>query len=167
MTTSCQSNLKELMVLLEKINEEQYTRHLKLLSGATLGQHIRHILEFYLSVMKGIDCGTVNYDSRERDPDLEKNTRYGIQVIGKIIHWLNGINENRLISLRGNFSADDWIELDIESSLNRELAYCYEHSIHHQALIKIGLNELGLQFLIDDNFGVAPATIRYKSTCAQ
>jgi uncharacterized damage-inducible protein DinB len=167
MTASCQSNLKELMVLLKKINEDQYTRQLKLLSGATLGQHIRHILEFYLSVMKGVENGTVNYDSRERDPNLEKNTRYGIGVTGKIIQWLDGIKENRLIWLRGNFSADDLNELEIESSLNRELAYCYEHSIHHQALIKIGLHELGLEFLIDDHFGVAPATIRYKSTCAQ
>jgi hypothetical protein len=44
------------------------------------------------------------------------------------------------------------------------LAYCLEHTIHHQALIKIGLMELNLIHLIDQHFGVAPATIRFKKT---
>lgn len=51
--------------------------------------------------------------------------------------------------------------------INRELAYCLEHSIHHQALIKVGLKEQNIENLIDENFGVAPATIRHKQKCAQ
>lgn len=54
----------------------------------------------------------------------------------------------------------------IRSNYNRELLYNLEHSIHHQALIKVALHEFGNVF-VNENFGVASSTIQYKKTCAQ
>ncbi|MDC1012234.1 hypothetical protein OAQ04_03240 [Flavobacteriaceae bacterium] len=53
-----------------------------------------------------------------------------------------------------------------KSSFLRELAYCLDHRIHHQSLIKIGLTEQGLDHLIDENFGVAFFTQNYRNECA-
>ncbi|MCA1746680.1 MAG: hypothetical protein LC655_03220, partial [Bacteroidales bacterium] len=56
----------------------------------------------------------------------------------------------------------------ISSSVGRELAYCIEHSIHHQAIIKAGLIDLNCTELVSSEFGVAYSTIRYRNdSCAQ
>ncbi len=167
MIDHCKNNLNELKGLLIKLDKGHYTRSLELLSGATIGQHVRHILEFYQCVARGVDGGVVSYDNRVRDQVLETDVRRTIREIDTIKKWLGGVRNNRTLLLNGNFSSENDASLNIGTSVYRELAYCYEHSIHHQALIKIGLKELEIGHLIDENFGVAPATIRHKSTCAQ
>jgi uncharacterized damage-inducible protein DinB len=52
----------------------------------------------------------------------------------------------------------------IGSTFHRELYYCFEHSTHHKALIKIALKALNIENLISNNFGVAPATIKFNIT---
>ena len=53
--------------------------------------------------------------------------------------------------------------LEIETNYERELLYNLEHSIHHQALIKVAL--LQLQSVeIPENFGVAQSTIVYRES---
>jgi hypothetical protein len=164
----CKQNLDELKNLLIALNNEQYAKPSQLLSGATIGQHIRHILEFYLCLMKGVFEGSVNYDKRERNLEIESNKDFSIYTIEKIKSNLTGLKAvKETISLNGNFSENDDSEIKINTSFQRELAYCLEHSIHHQALIKIGLIEQKIENLIPQNFGIAPASIRHKEKCAQ
>lgn len=167
MINHCKNNLNELKDLLVKLKGDHYTRSLEVLSGATLGQHVRHILEFYQCIQAGAVEGVVNYDARVRDINLETDIVFTIREIDRISQWLEGISINSMLMLQGNFAPEEDAQLSMASSVFRELAYCYEHSIHHQALIKIGLKDLGIGYVIDENFGVAPATIRHKSTCAQ
>jgi RNA-binding protein YhbY len=56
--------------------------------------------------------------------------------------------------------------LEIESNYTRELLYNLEHSIHHQALIKVAILQNN-SIIIDENFGVAHSTIEYRKKCAQ
>lgn len=162
MINNCKANLQELKNLVQSLSHEQYTFKLDLLTGSSIGQHVRHILEFYISLMHGGHKGIVNYDARERDLELETNLDFVLYSIDKICSNINFlINKNELV-LDGDFSSEGSESLRIKTSGNRELAYCLEHSIHHQALIKIGLIELKLERLLDNNFGVAPATIRHK-----
>ncbi|MEM9648432.1 MAG: hypothetical protein AAF969_08120, partial [Bacteroidota bacterium] len=48
----------------------------------------------------------------------------------------------------------------------REVMYNLEHTIHHHALIKVGI-----QFFTDiplpESFGVAPSTLQHRQACAQ
>ena len=48
----------------------------------------------------------------------------------------------------------------------REIAYNLEHTIHHMALIRVGLRELG-DIAVDDSYGVASSTLKYRKQCAQ
>lgn len=102
---------------------------------------------------------TVKYDNRKRDLDLETNPKFAIFTIDKICSNLGFLKLDNEFILEGNFSLNN-PETLIKTSFERELAYCLEHSIHHQALIKIALKELLLDNIIQENFGVAPATIR-------
>jgi hypothetical protein len=57
-------------------------------------------------------------------------------------------------------------ETAIQTSFYRELSYCMDHCVHHQSLIKIALQEQELLHLIDENFGVAFSTQKYRQECA-
>lgn len=167
MKTYCKENLSEINALLLQLSNAQYTYSCKLLSDATIGQHVRHILEFYQSVLKGLDIKVVNYDNRERNLSIETDRNFAIQVINNINYFLALDIQDETIILEGNFSSEPGNKTQIQTTLFRELAYCLEHSIHHQALIKVGLLELNSASFIDETFGLAPATIRYKKICAQ
>lgn len=167
MINYCKEDLQEVRKMILSLKEEQYQFKSALLSGASIGQHIRHILEFYLCLLNGRKNQVVNYDNRERNVDLETNPAFAIYTIDKICSNFLLVLEDPEFFLEGSFSSDKNKLLSIKTSINRELAYCLEHSIHHQALIKIGLKEQNIENFIGENFGVAPATIRHNQKCAQ
>lgn len=167
MKTYCKENLSEIKALLIQLSNDQYTYASKLLSDATIGQHVRHILEFYQCVLKGINSKVINYDLRERNLQIETDKNFAIQTINNIYTVLTLDIQNESSVLEGNFSSKPGNLTEIQTTLFRELAYCLEHSIHHQALIKVCLIELNSASFIDEIFGLAPATIRYKNICAQ
>jgi 6-pyruvoyl-tetrahydropterin synthase len=167
MKTYCQENLTEIKKVLVQLTNEQYDHKAILLSQASIGQHVRHIVEFYQCVLFGLGTKIVNYDNRKRNLLIETNPNFAVQIIDEI-------NENLALDivdepyiLEGNFCAEEGKETQIQTTLFRELAYCLEHSIHHQALIKVGLLELDRLNFIDETFGLAPATIRHRKVCAQ
>lgn len=159
----CIHNLEEINDLLEKINEKTYTHPSNWLSGSTIGQHVRHVLEFYICLIHAQQTRVVNYDKRKRDFNLENKPTDAQAAIHEIISHLIQINTLDRLKLEGNFNSESEDLISVETSFVRELAYCLEHSIHHQALIKIALIELDLISLIKSDFGVAPATWRYKN----
>ena len=97
---------------------------------------------------------------------IETDIDFAIEMLNSIYSVLEiNIIDKHLI-LEGNFAASESKDTHINTTLFRELTYCLEHSIHHQALIKVGLLELNSVSFIDETFGLAPATIRYKKVCA-
>ena len=161
-------NLMQLKDLLVKLSPEEYTGKPDVLSGATIGQHIRHILEFYLLLVSGSFTGIISYDKRERDIRIESDPAFAISVIERLIAGIETLKEANSIEFDADYSRGGNAANMIISSIGRELAYCIEHSIHHQALIKAGLINLGLADMTDEYFGVAYSTIRYRNqACAQ
>ena len=164
----CSINLLEIKSMLKNIDDNRYSSSLILLSGASVGQHVRHILEFYTCLISAKKLGVVNYDGRQRNLQLETDATFAQAQIDEIINELPKLEVAKQLTLEGNYTHENHPNTTISTTFGRELAYCLEHSIHHQALIKIGLKELKIEDVIDENFGVAPATIRYKQDqCAQ
>lgn len=167
MKTYCQENLNEIKKVVLLLTEEQYDHKSILLSQASIGQHVRHIIEFYQSVIFGLEGKMINYDNRKRNLLIETDSNYAVEIIDEINAFLKQDIIDEPIILEGNFCAKEDQEIKIQTSFLRELAYCLEHSIHHQALIKVGLLELDCLPYIDETFGIAPATIRHRKVCAQ
>jgi uncharacterized damage-inducible protein DinB len=163
----CKHNLLEIKSLLSSLKTEDYVKPLSLLSASTIGQHVRHILEFYICLIASKNTGVVNYDKRKRSLKIETSVQFAQEQIDWIIENLMLDNNNIQFTLEGNYTTESDEIIAIPTTYQRELAYCLEHSIHHQALIKVGLKELELESVINENFGVAPATIRHKKQCAQ
>lgn len=156
-------NLLELKQLLLELPEELYCRSCSELSGGTIGQHIRHILEFYVCLSEGYHKGMVNYDNRNRDLTLETSPKIAAERIDKLCDFILQIDLDRELKLEGNWNVQSDVSTIVPSNYRRELAYNIEHSIHHQALIRVGLIIFGGNELVNSNFGIAPATIRYRS----
>ena len=167
MTNHSINNLLKINILLNNISNESYQMPCETIFCSTIGQHIRHVLEFYLCLFNGVKSGNVSYDCRQRRLKLENSTEFASETIMTIIDNLKTIDKNTDISVKANFSTNEQDEILIKSSLFRELAFCMDHSIHHMALIKTGLKELNCLDLIDKNFGIAPSTLRHQKQCAQ
>lgn len=164
MINHCIQNLWQIKDLICQMKEEDYSKKLNVLSGSSIGQHIRHILELYQCLLEGSICNEVNYDKRKRDLKLENDPSFALNFIDKITDKLTHLEGDKMLTLFGSFTADSANNTAILTSVYRELAYNLEHSIHHQAMIKIGLEAMGLSFLVDSYFGLAPATIKYQNS---
>jgi len=167
MNTNCVENLNEISKLLKKIDNSSYTNKQDLLSSSSIGQHVRHITEFYICLLESRVSKVVNYDKRARNEKIENDIQFAESTIQEVSIKLNSSSSNFELKLEGNFTTGENNITSINSSFHRELAFCLEHCIHHQALIKIGLKNLGILKIVPSNFGVGTATIRHKIQCAQ
>ena len=164
MLSDVKINILEIKDLLHNIKQAHYHQKQEILSGSSIGQHVRHVLEFYLCLFQALDTNQICYDERERDVRIETDPKFAGAVINKILTQLDTLAKaDRPLKLKVNFSGNPENELFLETSLYRELAYNLEHSIHHQALIKIACKQLGIEDGLSETFGVAPATIRYRN----
>ncbi|TCL63605.1 hypothetical protein EV196_109231, partial [Mariniflexile fucanivorans] len=75
MQNYCKENLNEIKNVLLQLTNEQFTFQSTTLFGATIGQHVRHIIEFYQSVFSGFEAKTINYDNRVRNLSIETDTK--------------------------------------------------------------------------------------------
>lgn len=154
--------------LLEKLIPADYTAPVAVLSNATIGMHVRHILEFYACLESGLQQGEVCYDHRKRERLLETSTNAARNRISEIQDFMLGYEVEKNIVLEADIAPDGReVPLRISSGLQRELLYTLEHTTHHLAIIAIALKIMEKGNLLEENFGVAPSTIRSKNLCAQ
>ena len=156
--------LYQLQQLLENLTDEQYSQRVPLLSNATIGQHTRHIIEFFLELEAGYENGVVNYDARKRDHSIESERS---RAINKLL-WIaaHAEKENKSLTLIADFGTEDNIPCKVPTNYGRELVYNLEHIIHHMALLRIAVNEVS-SIELPVNFGVAISTIKFRHACAQ
>ncbi len=152
--------IDQLIDLLNDIDLKVYKDTLQPLHYSTVGQHVRHITEFYLCALSGHENGVVDYDSRERNLLIEIDKDFTIKTLENVKLQLQTLKFDRNLILKSKFDRDEAME--IQSSFFRELTYLIEHTIHHLAIIKIGLNEVYPEIIISKNFGVAHSTLRYQ-----
>ena len=145
--------------LCQSLTHEQYTCKSKWLNGVSIAEHLRHSYEFYLCLLQGSSRGEINYENRKRDRKIETDLNYTLEKLEALKNDLSTLNPSNEIQLKSVEAG----EQEVKSSFERELLYCLDHAIHHQALIKIGLKELELSHLVSPDFGVAYSTLRYRA----
>ena len=162
LNNACIDNLRALKGVILPLSDEQFAQPLDVLSDASVGQHVRHVLEFYLCLLNQAEEGAVNYDTRQRDPLLQTQVDAALNLMDHLIHRIDGLRTTQPLTLAGDHGTDDPQPFEVPTNIQRELAFNLEHAIHHQALIKIGLRQLG-QSTAATTFGVAPSTLRNQS----
>ena len=142
--------IDQLIDLLNDIDSEVYKDALQPLHYSTVGQHVRHITEFYLCALNGYENGMVDYDARERNLLIEIDKDFTIKILENVKYQLQTLKLDCSLILKSKFGGNEAME--IPSSFFRELTYLIEHTIHHLAIIKIGLNEVYPAIEIPKNF---------------
>ncbi len=150
--------------LLERLEDRQYGPEPEGRGG--VGAHVRHILDHYDSLWRGLDGGDgrVDYDLRDRDPRTETDRGYAEEKIRGTIRRLEQLDPQ----LRGHpvLVAMDCGESQGEettvspSTIERELKFLVSHTVHHYAIIALQLRQRGVE--PGPDFGVAPSTLRYE-----
>jgi len=155
--------LGQLSSLVETLDDKEYTASLDVLNGATIGQHVRHTLEFFICLKNGIEVGVINYDKRNHDKTIENDRFITISKIKEARNFVELEQENKPLILELSYGKTDESECQIQSNFSRELAYNIEHGVHHMAIIKIATLAVRPQLSLPEDFGVAVSTIRYQS----
>lgn len=154
----------QLSETLNQLSNDEYVRPSKILLNATIGQHVRHIIELFQCLEKGYEAGMVNYEKRKRDYQIETNKELASALLKEIYDQVD--KPNKEIVLEAEDYCDAAEIISIPSNYFRELVYNIEHTIHHMALIRVGVNEVS-SIKLPDEFGVAYSTVKYRQQCAQ
>ena len=154
----------QLSASLELLNDSQYVYSSKILSNASIGQHVRHIIEMFICLEEGYGQGIVNYENRKRDINIETKRAVAITLLKNIYENLDKANKN--LVLRGSYNDNTDELIDFDTNYYREIAYNLEHTIHHMALVKVGIREVA-DIEVPEGFGVASSTIKFRASCAQ
>lgn len=160
--------LKNLQHLLEHIPTETYIQKTKVLANGTIGEHVRHIIEFYQPCLKASQNNSLNYSLRQRDHELEVDTKKGVRETKKIIKQLEKVlmTVDKKVMLHTASTKEASSYQEVKSSLQRELVYCMDHCIHHQFIIRTALVDMHYEHILPENFGVAFSTLEYRTACA-
>jgi hypothetical protein len=156
-----QHALGQLIDVLERLPTEVYQTRLGTLHNHSVGQHARHIIEFYQCLLADVGRPSVCYDARLRDARIESDGGYALACAQAQVARLGRPMVDRHLWVESHSHTEA-----IGSSLARELTYLIEHTIHHLAIIKIGLNHNFPEINLPDNLGVAPSTLDYRAKLA-
>jgi uncharacterized damage-inducible protein DinB len=155
--------LQQIDVLLAQLDERTYGMPLEAFNGSTIGQHVRHILNFYQSVLAGLHSGIVDYANRERDPRVEELPAFARKAFEEIGQALLELDEALPLRVRADFAADEDMPRPLlKSSAGRELMFAFDHAVHHLAIIRIGLQLARPELPLEEELGVAPSTLKFQ-----
>lgn len=154
--------LSQLASIVEQIQEEDFAKPCDSLGKSTIGQHLRHTLEFFICLEDGCRKGVVNYDKRSHDKLIESDKFIALGALEKIKMFVASHTADHGLRLEVGYEHDRDDCVTIETNYFRELTYNIEHAVHHMALMKIGLRERAPYVVIPPEFGIAVSTLRYQ-----
>lgn len=124
---------------------------------SSVGSHIRHILDFYNCIFKGLENQHVNLTSRDRDQRIESDCNCAISEIDTIAEKLKSLHSTDLSLL---LDVEDDLgdgNITLQYTLGALLAQANGHTIHHYAIIGYITDRLDV-VIEDENFGYNPTT---------
>lgn len=153
---------QQMIQILQRMDQNAYQQAVDIYEGSSIGKHFRHILDFYNCLLKGLTLGKIDYSDRPRDLEIECAPLTAAHHFSNALHQLSDLNLDAPVSVLSDFSDDDQIErVCYSSTIGRELAFIYDHAVHHLAIIKMGIKRVHPEFQLAKNFGIAPSTVKF------
>ena len=141
------------------LSPSQYMQQCVNLGNNTIGQHVRHVIELFQCLESGYPDNSVNYEKRKRDVVIETNKELALQLLQEIYLQLDRPDKELVLHASYDEHTDE--PLSIPTNYFREIAYNLEHTIHHMALIRVGIKEVS-DITLPDEFGVASSTVKHR-----
>ncbi|HLT80884.1 MAG TPA: hypothetical protein VKZ86_07625 [Cyclobacteriaceae bacterium] len=159
---ACTHILEQLAEVCQQVQPEHFSHPVETLGSSTVGQHIRHTLEFFICLEQGVERGVVNYDKREHNKLIETDKALAASTIETIKQFVATAAPDAPLTLEVGYDLTKEQYVTIQTNLSRELVYNVEHAVHHMALIKIGVREIAPYVHLPSDFGIAASTLRYQ-----
>jgi hypothetical protein len=137
-----------------------------------VGSHLRHVIEHFEALLFPAVTGSVDYDSRPRDADLDASphvARTRLQALQTALTDTTAASFAEPLQVLGHGGLEGECSFRVMSSLGRELAFVASHTIHHFALLADHCRRQGIP--TPEGFGKAPSTraherAKLKLACA-
>jgi uncharacterized damage-inducible protein DinB len=144
-----------------QISDDDFVKPSPLLGGVTIGQHLRHTIEFFQCLESGVKSGTINYDKRNHDNVIETDRLLALVTLERIKNFVTHCQSDKSLSLEVGYDRHSEKTITVATNFHRELIYNIEHTVHHMALMKIGIRQVAPYVVVPQDFGVAASTLRY------
>ena len=155
------ATVQQINHVIGQLSADDYSFALPEFEGNSLGQHFRHILEFFQCLEQGVESGTIDYAARQRNPVYEQRPDISAAAFEAFSQALPRFDLALPVQVRAEFGSD--VRPCYESTVGRELLFVYDHAIHHLAIIKIGLVCRFPAVQADKNLGVSPSTVKARA----
>jgi len=159
---ACTHILRQLEDVVHQLSEKEFSQPCPALSQSTIGQHLRHTLEFFMCLQAGFDQGVVNYDRRPHDKLIESDKFIALSAMAAIRDFIESQREDKQLRLEVGYERNSEDCVVVATNYFRELTYNIEHAVHHMAIMKIGIREVAPGVNLPEGFGVAVSTLRHQ-----
>ena len=149
--------------LLERLSPEVYRTPIRP-GWAAVGSQFRHVLDHYRAFLLGHAAGRIDYDARERERLVETDPREAVAQAREFMALLEQIHvedANRPVAVQMDSGGGDRVPDWRPSTIGRELQFLVSHTVHHYALVKLLLEDAGVD--AGAEFGVAPSSLAYQA----
>jgi len=161
---SIRNVFQQLSDSVSQLSDQAYRQPCAVLQQASVGQHLRHVIELFICLYRGYESCIVNYDKRGRDVRIETDRSFALYQLQQIEGCLERPDKELILETLAGKNTDE--PMMVQSNYYREIIYNLEHTVHHMALIRIGISEVSA-IQLPQEFGVASSTIKYRQECAQ
>lgn len=156
--------LRQCAAFVRQLDDAAYAADSATIRGGTIGKHVRHVLDhFRAAIEQGTAGRVIDYDHRERNVPMETDRAAALAAIDTLGERLGTLRESDLVlpvRVRVMLTADG-AEVELGSTLGRELAFAAHHAVHHHAMLKAMASEFGVH--APPEFGKAPSTLRHEA----
>ena len=157
MISAILQNLNRGVRLLNSIDDKQYSDDSTAPYYSSIGVHMRHILDVFDCVLRGLESGVIDLSDRQRNEMAEIKVQAGIDYYSEImsrLRQLEGADLDRVVQGRDDLGLG---MVTAKYTLAAALIQAHSHAIHHFASIGYIIAQLGIS-LPDGDFGYNPTT---------
>ena len=127
-----------------------------------VGPHLRHCIDHFLCLLGGTDTGVVDYDARARDRRLEEDPQVFLKTMDSVLRQLRSMGPadlRRTLRLRQEVAPGGKTG-QVDTNMERELAFLSSHTIHHIAIMSLLAEARGVT--VPPGLGVAFSTATFQ-----
>ncbi len=148
---------------LRGLDGASYARPSAVMHKGTIGEHVRHALDHYHAALGGARGEIIDYDRRKRGRAIETDLGAALAELGCIREGLSRIDRRlsaTAVRVRVMVNGATGEEIELGSTLGREIAFAAHHAVHHHAMMSAIAKSMGLD--APEGFEKAPSTLRHE-----
>jgi len=106
------------------------------LSGASVGQHLRHTLEFFICLEQGYKQGFDQLRQTLARQNDRNDKEIALEVIQRIRSFVTDQTKDKTLMLEVGYDLSSNENVSVQTNYLRELTYNIEHAVHHMAIMR-------------------------------